>query len=124
MQEIELSKSYTFDAAHFLPKVPDGHKCKRIHGHTFRFKLYLRGKKDPELGWLVDFGDVTKKVKPILDNYLDHNFLNAIPGLSNPTSENIAIWLWDKLVDDIPLLYKITVHETCTSACTYIGKEI
>jgi 6-pyruvoyltetrahydropterin/6-carboxytetrahydropterin synthase len=122
-EEIELIREFTFDAAHLLPNVPKGHKCKRLHGHTFYFKLHLKGTVDPHTGWLMDFGEIKNIVKPIIDNYLDHYYLNDIAGLENPTSENIAIWLWRKLKPQLPLLYKVTLRETCTSACVYEPKN-
>ncbi|TGL34618.1 6-carboxytetrahydropterin synthase QueD [Leptospira koniambonensis] len=121
MEEIELTKEFRFDAAHFLPNVPEGHKCRRMHGHSFRFKLHLKGTVDEKTGWLMDFAEVSKVVKPLLENYLDHYLLNEIEGLENPTSENISIWLWKKLKPQLSLLYKITLNETCTSACVYNG---
>ncbi len=121
MEEIELIKEFGFDAAHLLPNVPEGHKCRRLHGHSFRFKIHLKGKVNPETGWLMDFADIKKVVKPLVEDYLDHYYLNDILGLENPTSENIAIWLWGKIKPSLPLLYKITLHETCTSACIYLG---
>lgn len=121
MEEIELVRRFHFDAAHLLPMVPDGHKCKRLHGHTFYFKIHLKGPVDPKTGWLMDFGDVKKVVKPVIEQYLDHYYLNEIEGLENPTSENIAIWIWNKLKPQLPLLYKITLYETCSSACVYTG---
>ncbi len=123
MAEVELIKEFSFEAAHFLPGAPDGHKCRRMHGHSFYFKLHLRGEVDKEKGWLMDFGEIKKIVKPILDNYLDHYVLNEVDGLKNPTSENIAIWLWDKLKPSLPFLNRITLKETCTSSCVYEGKE-
>jgi 6-pyruvoyltetrahydropterin/6-carboxytetrahydropterin synthase len=123
MDEIELIRAFSFDAAHLLPNVPDGHKCKRLHGHTFHFKIHLKGNVDPNTGWLMDFGDIKKVVKPLIENYLDHYYLNDVEGLENPTSENIAIWLWRKLKPDLPLLFKITLHETCNSACVYSGPK-
>ena len=97
MDEMELIRAFSFDAAHLLPKDPDGHKCKRLHGHTFHFKIHLKGNVDPKTGWLMDFGDIKKVVKPLIENYLDHYYLNDVEGLENPTSENIAIWIWNKL---------------------------
>jgi 6-pyruvoyltetrahydropterin/6-carboxytetrahydropterin synthase len=123
MEEIELIREFIFDAAHLLPNVPEGHKCRRLHGHTFRFRIHLKGNVDPYTGWLMDFGEIKKIVKPLIDNYLDHYYLNDIEGLSNPTSENLAIWIWKKLKPDLPLLDKITVLETCNSACIYKGKS-
>ncbi|PJZ71275.1 6-carboxytetrahydropterin synthase QueD [Leptospira perolatii] len=124
MEEIELTKEFRFDAAHFLPNVPEGHKCRRMHGHSFRFKLHLKGRLDPHTGWLMDFAEVSKYVKPLVEKYLDHYLLNDIEGLENPTSEQICIWLWNKLRPQLPLLYKITLHETCTSACIYSGPNL
>ncbi len=121
MQEIEIIKEFNFDAAHFLPKVPEGHKCRRMHGHTFYFKIHLRGKINSETGWLMDFGEIKKIVRPLIDNYLDHYCLNDIEGLENPTSENIAVWIWNRLKPSLPLLHQITVRETCTSECIYRG---
>ncbi|TGK20918.1 6-carboxytetrahydropterin synthase QueD [Leptospira fluminis] len=123
MEEIELTKEFRFDAAHFLPNVPEGHKCRRMHGHSFRFKLHLKGKIDPGTGWLMDFAEVSKSVKPLLENHLDHYLLNDVEGLENPTSENICLWLWKRLKPHLPLLRKITLHETCTSACIYEGPK-
>ena len=121
MEEIELIKEFSFDAAHLLPNVPEGHKCRRLHGHTFYFKIHLKGKIDPHTGWLMDFGEIKKIVKPIIENQLDHYYLNDVEGLENPTSENIAIWLWRKFKPELPMLYKVTVRETCTSECVYSG---
>ena len=123
MEEIELVREFVFDAAHLLPNVPDGHKCKRLHVHTFRFRIHLLGNVDPHTGWLMDFGEIKKIVKPLIENSLDHYYLNDIQGLENPTSENLAIWIWKKLKPDLPLLNKITVLETCNSACIYSGKQ-
>lgn len=121
MEEIELTKEFRFDAAHYLPNLPEGHKCKRMHGHSFRFKVHLKGQIDPHTGWLMDFAEVSKVIKPLLENFLDHYLLNEIQGLENPTSENISIWLWQRIKPQLPLLYKITLNETCTSACVYEG---
>jgi len=122
MEELELSKTFGFEAAHFLPNVPDGHKCKRMHGHSFRFTVVLKGRLDPEKGWIMDFADLGAVVKPIIEKYLDHYLLNEVPGLQNPTSERVAVWLWNRLKPELPLLYKIVVHETCTSSCAYYGE--
>jgi 6-pyruvoyltetrahydropterin/6-carboxytetrahydropterin synthase len=123
MEEIELSKTFGFEAAHFLPNVPAGHKCKRMHGHSFRFAVYLKGEIDSHTGWLMDFSELKSIVKPIIDEHLDHFVLNEVPGLENPTSENIAIWLWNQIKPKLPLLDKITLYETCTSSCVYRGPK-
>ena len=121
MEEFELVREFTFDAAHLLPNVPEGHKCRRLHGHSFRFKIHLKGKIDPEKGWLMDFAEIKKIIQPIIDDHLDHYYLNDIPGLENPTSENISIWLWKKIKPHLTNLDMITLYETCTSACVYRG---
>ncbi len=116
-----ISKEFRFESAHFLPNLPDGHKCKRLHGHSFRVEVFIKGDLDSELGWVMDFGDVSKIVKPIIENELDHRLLNEIEGLENPTSENIAIWLWRKIKPLLPTLYQIIVYETCTAKAIYFG---
>ena len=120
-QEVEIVKKYRFEAAHFLPAVPEGHKCRRMHGHSFRFELVLRGEVDPSTGWLIDFGDISKVVKPLIENHLDHYLLNEVDGLENPTSEQISIWLWNRIKPNLPLLREIVVHETCTARCVFRG---
>lgn len=119
---ISISKTFQFEAAHYLPRVEPGHKCGRMHGHSFRFTVVLKGPVDEQTGWLVDFADISRVVKPLIESSLDHYCLNEIPGLENPTSERIAIWLWERLVEKLPLLNRITVHETCTSRCNYQGE--
>ncbi|TGN20450.1 6-carboxytetrahydropterin synthase QueD [Leptospira idonii] len=123
MEEIELSKTFGFEAAHFLPNVPEGHKCKRMHGHSFRFSVTLKGEIDPHTGWVMDFGELKSIVKPIIDEHLDHYILNDVKGLENPTSENVAVWIWNKIKPQLPLLDQITVYETCTSSCVYRGPK-
>jgi 6-pyruvoyltetrahydropterin/6-carboxytetrahydropterin synthase len=118
---VELIQEYGFEAAHRLPKVPPDHKCFRMHGHSFRVEVVLTGEIDPRTGWLVDFGDVTAAVEPLIQSELDHRSLNDVPGLENPTSEMLCVWLWRRLVDRLPGLAAITVHETCTARCTYRG---
>lgn len=113
-------KEFVFDAAHFLPNVPDTHKCKRMHGHTYRIRLYVEGPLDPVLGWVMDFADlkaVWKKIEP----QLDHRLLNEIEGLENPTAENIARWVWEQLKPELPLLCKIELCETPSSGVVYKG---
>ena len=117
---VQLVKTFGFEAAHHLPSFPDGHKCRRMHGHSFRVSLHVAGAVDERLGWVMDFADVKRAFAPLFDQ-LDHNCLNEVPGLDNPTSENLAIWIWQHLVDDLPGLARIEVHETCTSGCLYAG---
>lgn len=118
---IELTKNYTFEAAHRLPRVPPDHKCSRMHGHSFRVEVVMAGEIDPELGWLLDFADITAIVEPLLKSELDHRTLNDVPGLENPTSEILSVWLWNRLAPELPGLTAITVAETCTARCTYRG---
>ena len=115
-----IFKSFTFEAAHRLPNVPAGHKCARLHGHSFRVEVMVEGGVGEDSGWVMDFGDIKAAFEPLRDA-LDHRYLNDIPGLENPTSENIAIWIWRLLKPNLPLLTKIVVHETCTSGCSYTG---
>jgi 6-pyruvoyltetrahydropterin/6-carboxytetrahydropterin synthase len=117
---VELVKDFRFEAAHFLPNVAEGHKCRRTHGHSFKGEIAVRGPVDPKLGWVMDFADLKKAVDPIVTE-LDHYLLNDIPGLENPTSELLAIWLWRRLVPLVPNLYRVTIEETCTSRCHYFG---
>jgi 6-pyruvoyl tetrahydropterin synthase/QueD family protein len=118
---VELSKEFTFEAAHSLPHVPVGHKCARLHGHSFHVEVTVRGAVDRKTGWLMDFAELKEKFKP-LEDQLDHRFLNEVPGLENSTSENIARWIWERLKPEVPQLYGVTVHETCTSKCVYRGE--
>ena len=115
-----LFKEFTFDSAHSLPHVPDGHKCKEVHGHTYRLVVFIEGELDPHLGWVMDFAEVKGVVKPIIDK-IDHKYMNDIEGLENPTCEIIAKWLWDQIKPAIPLLKKIELHETPTSGVVYEG---
>ena len=119
---MEIWKEFTFEAAHRLPNVPEGHKCSRLHGHSFRVRIHVEGPLDPELAWVLDFSDIGAVFKP-LEERLDHRYLNEIEGLENPTSENIAIWIWTGLQGSLPGLSAVVVAETCTSGCIYRGEE-
>jgi 6-pyruvoyltetrahydropterin/6-carboxytetrahydropterin synthase len=119
---VELVKDFRFEAAHWLPQVPEGHKCRRMHGHSFRGEVAVRGEVDPQTGWLMDFADLKRAVDPVVAR-LDHYVLNEVEGLANPTSEMLAVWVWDQLAPAIPLLARITIEETCTSRCHYYGKS-
>lgn len=118
---VRLSKTFRFEAAHSLPTFPDGHKCRRLHGHSFRFDVFVEGDVDPAIGFLIDYGDIKRAVDPIVKR-LDHYYLNEIEGLSNPTAEVISRWLWDRIKPGLPLLASIVVHETCSSSCEYRGE--
>jgi 6-pyruvoyltetrahydropterin/6-carboxytetrahydropterin synthase len=117
---VEVVKDFRFEAAHFLPNVPEGHKCRRIHGHSFRGEVAVRGPIDAKLGWVIDFADLKRAVDPIVAE-LDHYLLNDIAGLDNPTSELLAIWIWKRVSQHVPNLYRVTIEETCTSRCHYFG---
>ena len=117
---VRLSKSFRFEAAHDLPTFPDGHKCRRLHGHSFRFDVVVEGDIDRAKGYLIDYGDIKKAAEPLVKR-LDHYYLNEIEGLANPTSEVLAKWLFDRLKPALPLLSEIIVYETCTSRCEYRG---
>ena len=118
---IELAREYRFEAAHRLPRVPAGHKCARLHGHSFKFEILLEGEVDERTGFLIDFGDVDAIVQPLVQR-LDHSFLNELEGLENPTSEILSAWLWKRLRPDLPALSAVTVSETADSRCTYRGR--
>lgn len=117
---VRLSRAFRFEAAHRLPNVPAGHKCGRLHGHSFRVELECEGEVDPHLGWLVDFAEIKRAFDPLLMR-LDHHYLNEIEGLDNPTAENIARWIWDRLKRSLPQLTQVNVAETCSARCEYRG---
>ncbi len=119
---MELFKVFQIEAAHFLPHVPEGHKCRRMHGHSFQIEIHLTGPVDEHLGWVMDFADIKRAFEPLY-RQLDHYCLNDIPGLENPTSENLARWIWQRLKPDLPALSKIVIRETCTSGCAFRGEE-
>lgn len=118
--KLELRKSFQFEAAHRLPLLPEGHKCHRLHGHSFQVEIVVEGECDPKLGWVMDYADISAAFKPLWVQ-LDHQYLNEIPGLQNPTSENIAMWIWERLQADLPSLKEIVVAETCTARCVCRG---
>lgn len=118
---VRLVKSFGFEAAHWLPTFPEGHKCRRLHGHSFMVEVIVEGDAPEEKGYLIDFAEIRKVIDPI-QKQLDHYCLNEIDGLSNPTSEVLAKWIWDRLKPQLPILAEIAVHETCTSRCHYNGK--
>jgi len=109
-----------FEAAHSLPNVPEGHKCKRLHGHNFRCEIHVTGDVDPVRGWVVDFDDLRRAFAPLREQ-LDHRYLNEIEGLDNPTSENLARWIWQRLKPELPGLSCIVLYETDDSRCIYTG---
>ena len=119
---MEICKTFDFEAAHRLPNVPPGHKCARLHGHSFRVSVYVKGPVGEHPGWVMDFADIKAAFEPI-EKQLDHYYLNEIDGLENPTSENLARWIWKRLKPTLPMMSKLVVHETCTSKCIYRGED-
>lgn len=118
---MRIYKEFTFEAAHRLPEVPESHKCARLHGHSFHVRVTLDGPVDERMGWVADFADVKAAVRPVIDR-LDHYYLNEVEGLENPTSENIARWIWARVAPALPALAEVAVRETCTSGCAYRGE--
>jgi 6-pyruvoyltetrahydropterin/6-carboxytetrahydropterin synthase len=114
-----LSRDFRFEAAHFLPRVPEDHKCRRMHGHSYQVRVTVEGEIDPAIGWLIDFAAVDAAVDPLVAR-LDHRVLNEIEGLDNPTSEVLAVWLWRALEGRLPL-FEIEVAETADSRCAVRG---
>jgi len=119
---MEIYKDITFEAAHLLPNLPDDHKCRRLHGHSFMVRVTLDGPVNKKVGWVEDFAEIKKAFSPIYDQ-LDHHYLNDVEGLENPTSENLARWIWNKLIGQLKYLSAIEVKETCTSGCVYRGED-
>ena len=117
---MDIFKAFTFEAAHMLPQTPEGHKCRRLHGHSFRAEIHVTGAVD-EKGWIMDFADIKEAWRPLYA-VLDHHYLNEVEGLGNPTSENIARWIWARLKPELPGLSKIVLHETCEAGCIYQGE--
>lgn len=119
---VEIFKIFTIEAAHHLPNVPETHKCRRLHGHSFRIEIHVSGPVQEKSGWIMDFADLSRAFQSIYEQ-LDHHYLNEIEGLQNPTSELLARWIWRKLKPVLPALSKVTVHETCTAGCVYRGED-
>ena len=117
---MDVFRVFQIEAAHRLPNVPEGHKCARMHGHSFRIEIHITGPVGPESGGVMDFADLRKAFQPLYDQ-LDHHCLNDIEGLDNPTSENLAGWVWERLAPHLPELSKVVVQETCTAGCIYTG---
>lgn len=118
-----MFKNFAVEAAHRLPNVAPGHKCARLHGHSFQIEVRVRREVGEVTGWVMDFADLKAAFVPI-EQLLDHRYLNEISGLENPTSENLAIWIWDRLAVSLEGLAAIVVRETCTSGCEYRGPNV
>lgn len=119
---MDIYKIFTIEAAHRLPNVPEEHKCRRLHGHSFQIEIRVRGPVAAHSGWVLDFADIAHAFDPIY-RQLDHHYLNDIAGLENPTSENLARWIWQRLKPGLPLLSEVIVRETCTAGCVYRGDD-
>jgi 6-pyruvoyltetrahydropterin/6-carboxytetrahydropterin synthase len=119
--KVRLVRNLNFEAAHRLPQVPPGHKCARLHGHSFKIDLTVEGETDPRTGWFIDYAVIDEAWQPLFE-LLDHNYLNEIEGLENPTSEVLAAWLWERLKPKLESLTMVTVHETCDARCEYWGE--
>lgn len=111
---------FHLECARRLPHLPAEHPCSRVHGHSFRVEVQVSGPLDEKLGWVLDFAEVDEAWAPV-KGALDHRYLNDVPGLANPTSERMAVWIWDRLKPVLPGLSKITIQETATSGCVYTG---
>ena len=118
---MEIFREFTFEAAHRLDSMPQGHKCARLHGHSYRVEVHVKGPVAAATGWVMDFADIKEAFAP-LHAELDHNYLNEVPGLGNPTSENLARWIWERLAGTLPVS-RVVVRETCTSGCIYEGPQ-
>jgi 6-pyruvoyltetrahydropterin/6-carboxytetrahydropterin synthase len=119
---MDIFKTFIIEAAHRLPNVPPEHKCARLHGHSFRIEVHVGGEPGVESGWVMDFADIKSAFAPLFDA-LDHRYLNEVEGLDNPTSERLAMWVWERLKPALPGLSEVVVHETCTSGCRYRGSQ-
>lgn len=118
---MDVFRVFQVEAAHWLPNVPAEHKCRRLHGHSFRIEVHVSGDVGADSGWVIDFADLRRAFQPLFDQ-LDHRCLNDIDGLENPTSENLARWVWQRLEGDLDGLRKVVVQETCNAGCVYSGE--
>ena len=119
---MEIYKEFIFEAAHRLPNVPAGHRCARLHGHSWKGTIYVAGPVGEHSGWIMDYAEIRRLFEPI-HCQLDHHYLNEIEGFENPTSEVLAKWIWRRLKPQLPALSRIVINETCTSGCIYRGEE-
>jgi 6-pyruvoyltetrahydropterin/6-carboxytetrahydropterin synthase len=120
---MEIFREFTFDAAHKLHNLPEGHKCARVHGHTYRLIVYAAGPLDAEIGWVVDFAQIKAVTGEVIAE-LDHRLLNDVPGLEQPTTELIAAWIWQRLKPALPELSRIELWENANSGVVYDGTPI
>ena len=120
MLTMKIYKTFRFDSAHHLTGVPPTHKCFGMHGHGYVLEVHVKGDVDPQTGFVIDYSDISDICDPLVRD-LDHKVLNDIEGLENPTSENLCIWIWDKIKPKLPLLYKLVIKATESSGGVYKG---
>lgn len=120
---VEVFREFTFDAAHWLDNLPEGHKCARMHGHTYRLVVHVAGPLDPKIGWIVDFAEIKRVTREVIAP-LDHNVLNEVEGLEQPTTELIAAWIWNRLKKRLPGLSRVVVWENANSGVSYSGEPL
>ncbi len=118
--KVRLTKDFQFESAQTLPSAPEGHKCRQMHGHSFKVEISVEGEVDRKTGWFYDHAEISKAMKPLVEQ-LDHGYLNEVPGLENPTIENMAAWFWQRLSAQLPGLCEIVIHETPSARCSYRG---
>lgn len=116
-----LTKEFKFEAAHTLPSLPEDHKCRQMHGHSFKIEIHVEGEVDPKIGWIYDHKEISEAMNPLIDQ-LDHSYLNDIEGLESPTIEIMAAWFWKKLDPQLRGLKEIKIYETPTASCSFFGE--
>ena len=118
---LKIYKEFFFEAAHFLPSAPSGHPNARVHGHSFRLRVTLEGEPDAQTGLLMNLGDISAVMQPILDQ-LDHHLLNEIDGLGAATLENVTRWIWKQAKPLLPALAEVSVsRDSCMEGCIFAG---
>lgn len=116
--KFELKQQFQIESARFLPHLPESHPCRRMHGHSFKIILTLQGALDPKIGWVRDYHEIDSVMKPVLSR-LDHRILNEVPGLENPTSELLAVWIYNEARKKLPELVRVSIQETPNTECSY-----
>lgn len=114
---VTISKQFYFEAAHSLPHLHEGHKCRRLHGHSYGVRIHVKGELDPTLHWVMDFADISAAWDKVFKK-LDHTNLNDVLPVPS-TAENIAIWIYRELSADLPMIYAVDVQETPHSNARY-----
>jgi 6-pyruvoyltetrahydropterin/6-carboxytetrahydropterin synthase len=113
----KLWKDFTFEAAHQLTKVPSGHQCGRLHGHSYKLRIHCKGKLNPNLDWVVDYADIALAARKIV-NKLDHSNLNDSFDFET-TAENLAYWIGEEISKELPSVYAVELFETPTTSVIY-----